>query len=218
MDDSLDTTLQKSPALFKHRETLMKKQEKALVRLQTNLDERLPEMGTKDDVIRLNVGGTSQSVLRRTLTQIDGSLLEAMFSGRWDEGLSKTEEGEYFIDQPIELFLPLINFLRALATKTSLVAPPTPPDFSNDRTKQRDFHRMVEYYGMSLGVYPFGPTTLIHRRIQAPARRLRSIRTTKSIRFSLHPIACFRYPKAIPTRSNHSRSSWVLTLQRRLAG
>jgi len=66
---------------------------------------------TKDgDVLYLNIGGeTVVNVLRRTLTQVEGSLLASMFSGRWDDNMTKDKEGNFFIDQPADLFVPLVN-------------------------------------------------------------------------------------------------------------
>jgi hypothetical protein len=41
-------------------------------------------------------------VLCRTLTSVEGSMLAAKFSGRWDDSLEKDADGNFFIDQPIE--------------------------------------------------------------------------------------------------------------------
>lgn len=56
-------------------------------------------------------------------------MLASKFSGRWDESLEKTPEGRFFIDQSIDLFLPLIDYLRgvALVPHARLVRPPNPP-------------------------------------------------------------------------------------------
>ena len=57
-----------------------------------------------------NVGGTLTAVLRRTFTSVEGSLLASRFSGRWDDSIEKDRHGNFFIDQPIELFLPMIKY------------------------------------------------------------------------------------------------------------
>jgi hypothetical protein len=74
-------------------------------------------------VLHLDVGGTPVSVLRRTLTQVEGSLVASMHSGRWDDSLlAKSNEGRFFIDQPTELSIPLVDYLlRALASETPFV-------------------------------------------------------------------------------------------------
>lgn len=105
------------------------------------------------DVLHLNVGGTLTAVLRRTLTSVEGSLLASRFSGRWDESIEKDRDGNYFIDQPIELFLPMINYLRAKNCETTLAPPVTSPEFDSEE-KRHDFVRMVEYYGMTSGIFP----------------------------------------------------------------
>ena len=105
------------------------------------------------DVLHLNVGGDLTTVLRRTLTSVEGSMLSSRFSGRWDESLEKDRNGNFFIDQPIDLFLPMINYLRAKACETALAPPVTSPEFENEG-KRRDFIRMIEYFDMTPGIYP----------------------------------------------------------------
>ena len=161
MEKDLEEMLKKMPGLFKEREEDLKKREKALGRLRASIEEEYPNIGKPDDVLSLNVGGTRLYVLRRTLTQVQGSMLASRFSGRWDDSLEKTAAGEFYIDQPIELFLPMLNYLRALACSTPLVPRPPSPKIDPktpkiDPKNQRDFDRMVEYYGMSLGIYPVG--------------------------------------------------------------
>jgi hypothetical protein len=84
------------------------------------------------DVLNLNIGGrTEVAVLRRTMTLIEGSLLASKFSGRWDDALEKDRHGNIFVDQPPELFLQVVNFLRAKACetpKTTIVKPPEPSE------------------------------------------------------------------------------------------
>lgn len=157
MEKTLEDTLKQLPGLFKERERMLEKREKDLALLKKTLEEEHPNSGEPDDVLLLDVGGTPISVLRRTLTQVEGSMLASKFSGRWDESLEKTPEGRFFIDQSIDLFLPLIDYLRgvALVPHARLVRPPNPPSFQ-DIEMQSSFYRMVEYYGIGLGVYPVG--------------------------------------------------------------
>lgn len=67
---------------------------------------------TSQDVIVLNVGGQLMSTTRHTLTQVDGSLLEAMFSGRWEGSLCRDAEGHVFLDVDPALFAAILNHLR----------------------------------------------------------------------------------------------------------
>jgi len=104
-------------------------------------------------VLHLNVGGTTTTVLRRTLTSVEGSMLASLFSGRWDDSLEKDRDGNFFIDQPFELFRPMLNYLRASSCETALAPPVTSPEFDSEEMRN-DFIRMVEYFGMTPGIYP----------------------------------------------------------------
>ena len=152
----LESALKHLPKLVRQREEGLLKREKELKRLQASLEAEHSNMGEPSDVLQLNVGGSCISVLRRTLTQVEGSMLASRFSGRWDESLEKDGEARFFIDQPIDLFLLMINYLRALASATLVAGPPSPPNFTKDRKCEKDFFRMVEYYGMAPGLYPMG--------------------------------------------------------------
>jgi len=119
--------------------------------------KRCRNNGNEDDapceVLHLNIGGDLIAVLRRTLTSVEGSMLASRFSGRWDDSLEKDRDGNFFIDQPLELVLPMINYLRAKSCETVLTLPVTSPEFESEE-KQRDFVRMIEYFGMTPGIYP----------------------------------------------------------------
>jgi len=60
--------------------------------------------------IKLDVGGTKFSTSLTTLTSQPGSMLAAMFSGRY--ALKKDEDGSYFIDRNGQLFEPILEWLR----------------------------------------------------------------------------------------------------------
>ena len=51
-----------------------------------------------DDIINLNVGGKKITTKRSTLCQVKGSLLASMFSGRWEDSLSRDENGRILFD------------------------------------------------------------------------------------------------------------------------
>jgi hypothetical protein len=103
----------------------------------------------------------SIDVLRRTLTQVEGSMLASKFSGRWDDRLEKDADGNIFIDQPEELFIPLVNYLRAKQIETPLAMKARPPSF--EYQKKSDFRRVVEYYGLTLALYPIGLYQLVEK-------------------------------------------------------
>jgi len=60
--------------------------------------------------IKLNVGGQHFSTSLQTLTKDTGSLLHAMFSGRFDS--KSAEDGSYFIDRDGTHFRYILNYLR----------------------------------------------------------------------------------------------------------
>ena len=113
------------------------------------------------DVIPLNIGGTKTYVLRSTLCQYEPSLLAAKFSGRWDENSPKDADGFFFIDQPYETFVHLLNFLRAKAIET----PDHPVVLPVD---ERTLRRIIDYYGMTQFCYPL--RAVIHRGEMASIR------------------------------------------------
>lgn len=49
-------------------------------------------------IVNLNVGGEKMSTLRTTLTVVEGSLLATMFSGKWEDKLTKDANGCIFLD------------------------------------------------------------------------------------------------------------------------
>ncbi|CAF1507304.1 unnamed protein product [Adineta ricciae] len=69
-------------------------------------------VATASPIVNLNVGGEKISTSRRTLTQPEGSLLAAMFSGKLDHKLTKDPAGCIFLDYDPFLFKCLLNQLR----------------------------------------------------------------------------------------------------------
>jgi BTB/POZ domain len=107
------------------------------------------------DVIRLNVSGKRIDVLRRTLTCLEGSVLEAKFSGRWDNSLEKDDDGVYFVNQPADLFMAMIDFLQCIENAAPGATPfPTVDDFGGNGNRFRRFADMVDFYGMTPLVLP----------------------------------------------------------------
>jgi len=79
-----------------------------------------------------------------------------MFSGRWDDGLERDAEGRIFIDQSIDIFLPLVNYLRQLDYATRLPNRGQRSLPQIDKCNEPAWYRMLDYYDMTLGVYPIG--------------------------------------------------------------
>jgi hypothetical protein len=159
-EHGIDVTITESilglQKLFQQRERELEERSKELERVKVELEKEYPTFGAKpSDILRLNCGGTKIDVFRRTLTCVEGSLLASQFSGRWDDSLAKDADGDFFIDQPVDLFLILLNYLRNRESDTPLAPPLLSPSFGQDMYKKSAFLRMLEQYNLTLGVYPF---------------------------------------------------------------
>ena len=66
----------------------------------------------QDEIIELNVGGFPFTTTRKTLCRVPGSVLEAMFSGRFPNGTNRKEDGTYFIDRNGRHFSHILDYLR----------------------------------------------------------------------------------------------------------
>jgi hypothetical protein len=71
-----------------------------------------PIQSSNDEIIRLNVGGTIFSTVRSTLCSVPGSMLEAMFSGRFGMPSLRDESGAYFLDRDPTYFGFILSYLR----------------------------------------------------------------------------------------------------------
>ena len=151
--DDIDKTLADLAGLLKKKQLALREKEHAIEKRAAALERDKSSFlldKSPGDVLHLNVGGKCIAVLRRTLTSVEDSMLASRFSGRWDDSIEKDRDGNLFIDQPIELFEPLVNYLRAKACETPLGPPVKSPYLSNYDDRQ-DFYRMCEYFGMTLG-------------------------------------------------------------------
>lgn len=66
-----------------------------------------------EDIVEINVGGVVMSTTRKTLMQVEGSLLEAMFSGRWEGPLTRDKNGRVFFDYKPHHMSAILDQLRA---------------------------------------------------------------------------------------------------------
>jgi len=66
------------------------------------------------DIIKINAGGRRFTTLRSTITQVEGSLLGTMFSGRWDEQATSSD-GFVFLDLDPDCFAEILVQLREQA-------------------------------------------------------------------------------------------------------
>jgi len=102
------------------------------------------------EMVSLNLGGEATlTVLHSTLTQCEGSMLSAAFSGRWE--LPKDENGHVFIDFEPGLFIPLVQHMRMRRIEDP--ADPIAAPCLDGPELQTRFLRMLRYYGLEEWVY-----------------------------------------------------------------
>jgi hypothetical protein len=127
---------------------------------ETLLNERLHELNRKkheihlsygnldvtdDDLIEINAGGKMIVAKRSTLTQIHGSRLAALFSGRWDKKLMRDSHGRIFLDVDPICFQAIVDYLNEM-TISSKDSPPSPP--SVDDEHKIILNHQLELFGL----------------------------------------------------------------------
>jgi hypothetical protein len=118
----------------------------ALDNRDTLLNERVQELNRKkheiaqthgnlnaadDDLVEINAGGKIIVAKRFTLTQIHGSRMAALFSGRWDKKLMRDGHGRIFLDVDPTCFQAIVDYLNEM-TISSEDSPPSPPSADNE--------------------------------------------------------------------------------------
>lgn len=98
------------------------------------------------EVLDINAGGQIHSVKRETLLLAKGSMLAAMFSGNWDNGLARDSQGRPFLEIDPYIFDKVVNYLR----QKLIEGPDSPaplPVIDPDRA--REYKRVITYFGLS---------------------------------------------------------------------
>lgn len=87
--------------------------ERARANFESEQQRMVAEHVTPADVIGINMGGERVVQVKRSLlTQFEGSFLASQFSGRWEGMVSRDKDGNVFFDDPPEVLMPLIKWLR----------------------------------------------------------------------------------------------------------
>lgn len=159
------TRIQQLAEIFAKRvldeSSALDERESALKKAKTELeDERAkmqafidPETAGRD-IVSINVGGKIMSTKRQTLLLVPGSMLEAIFSGRWERSLQRDSEGRVFIDYTPAVFQLLLSHLRVTRDKLPDKAPvPKIPE-----ELKAEFGSMLEFLGMHEFVFGSTPT------------------------------------------------------------
>ena len=100
-----------------------------------------------DDIIQLNVGGQKFTTTRFTLRQVNGSLLDTMFSRNWTHGLKRDQDGAIVLDFNPEHFGWILNYLRAKKISTPEKLPVFPKVPQDER---KNFNILLKYLGLSV--------------------------------------------------------------------
>ncbi|KAL7549023.1 hypothetical protein ACHAWF_014432 [Thalassiosira exigua] len=88
---------------------------------------------TDGDLVEVNAGGSIIAAKRSTLTQLVGTRLEALFSGRWDKKLQRDGSGRIFLDVNPVCFRAIVDHLneKAISSEDDLPSPPSVGDEDN---------------------------------------------------------------------------------------
>lgn len=108
-----------------------------------------PRYAQGDEIVRLNVGGQLFTTLRSTLCSVPGSMLEAMFSGRFGIPAMRDDSGAYFLDRDPIYFEFILSYLRDPRNRPS----------AKSNQSRLGILREFEYFGLlpDAGVYVAEP-------------------------------------------------------------
>ena len=141
IDEVVTRLRDKSTKLFNMQASLQARQNAIL---HTNGGSK----ASPKDKLTINVGGDQVIVLRETLTQIPGSRLEALFSGRWESRLIRDEEDRIFLDVNPYCFRKIVDYLRLLKVSSDIETdPPALLDISDEH--KESFNRLLDFFGLT---------------------------------------------------------------------
>ena len=131
-----------------------------LDRKESSLKERLNQLNKKkletsqsngdvdatdDDLLEVNAGGIIVVAKRSTLTQLKGTRLEALFSGRWDRKLQSDNSGRMFLDVNPVGFRAIVDYLNEMAISPEDNPPALP---SVDDEHQHMLRHQLQLFGI----------------------------------------------------------------------
>jgi hypothetical protein len=117
----------------------LEEKEKQLLNRLAKLDEEKQKIAAEngdvdvsdDDLIEINAGGKIVAAKRGTLTQMEGTKLEALFSGRWDNKLLRDNRGRILLDVNGDCFQAIVDYLNE-SIISSEDEPPEPPAVADE--------------------------------------------------------------------------------------
>jgi len=102
-----------------------------------------------DDVLEINAGGKIIVAKRFTLTQLEGTRLSALFSGRWDKKLQRDSHGRIFLDVNPICFQAVVDYLNELLISSEENLPKLP---CVDEEHEHIMEHQIELFGLHRGV------------------------------------------------------------------
>jgi hypothetical protein len=123
--DNEISALDKRGTLLKERVQELDRKKHKIAQANGNLDV------SDDDLIEMNAGGKIIVTKRSTLTQIQGSRMAALFSGRWDKKLMRDGHGRIFLDVDPICFQAIVDYLNEMNI-SSKDSPPSPPSVGDE--------------------------------------------------------------------------------------
>jgi hypothetical protein len=144
--DSILQDMDNAIASLDNRDTLLNERVQELNRKKHEIAQAHGNLdAADDDLIEINAGGKKIVAKRSTLTQIQGSRIEALFSGRWDKKLMRDGHGRIFLDVDPTCFQSIVDYLNEM-TISSKDIPPSPP--SVDDEHKIILNHQLELFGL----------------------------------------------------------------------
>jgi hypothetical protein len=130
--DSLLQDLNNEIAALDKRETILNERVQQLNLKKHEIAQANGNLNvTDEDLVEINAGGRIIVAKRSTLTQMQGSRIEALFSGRWDKKLMRDGHGRIFLDVDPTCFQTIVDYLNEM-TISSKDSPPSPPSVDDE--------------------------------------------------------------------------------------
>ena len=146
------SVLDQQESLLNERLLALNRKKHEIARANGNLD------AADDDLIEVNAGGKIVVAKRSTLTQIRGSRIEALFSGRWDKKIMRDSHGRIFLDVVPICFQAIVDYLNEM-TISSKDNPPSPPSVDDEHI--HILKCQLELFGLGLDIECSIPDTNI---------------------------------------------------------
>lgn len=156
MAERYRTLVSELKAEISSKQLLMERQERFLSEERERLSQERETMQTvpvsDNELIHLNVGGRIMTAKRGSLRVIQGSVLDMIFSGRWEDRIVRDNEGRVFFDYDPDLFSVVLRHLSAMQTygdaALQLEIRPIPTSL------EAEFRLMLEHLGLRNLIQP----------------------------------------------------------------